>query len=83
MSHQLFGTATGTISAPTYACLTTKITKLYPQLALIFSIAVSRQSEEAYKRYMDDGITPLPIDVNIDVFKRALNLHHGIVFTVG
>ena len=60
MWHQLFGTAMGTIFAPSYACLTIgylEITKLYPKLALIFSIEVCRQIEETYKRHMDDGIT--------------------------
>jgi hypothetical protein len=86
MWHQLFGTAIGTIFAPPYACLTMgylEITKLYPQLALIFSIEVCRQIEEAYKRYMDDGITALPVDVGIDVFQGVLNNRHpGLVFTV-
>ena len=32
---------------------------------------------------MDYGITPLPVDVDIDVFKGVLNnLHPGILFTV-
>ena len=32
---------------------------------------------------MDYGITPLPVDVDIDVFKGVLNnLHPGIVFIV-
>ena len=86
MWHQLFGTAMGTIFAPPYACLTMgylEITKLYPQLTLMFSMEVCKQIEEAYKRYMDDGITPLPVDVDINVFKGVLNnLHPGIVFTV-
>ena len=79
MWHQLFDTAMGTIFTPTYACLTMgylEITKFYPQLVLIFNIDVCREIE-------DNGITPLPIDVDIDVFKEVLNnLHPGIVFTV-
>ena len=79
MWHQLFDTAMGTIFTPTYACLTMgylEITKFYPQLVLIFNIDVCRENE-------DNGITPLPIDVDIDVFKEVLNnLHPGIVFTV-
>ena len=86
MWHQLFGTAMGTIFAPPYACLTMgylEITKLYPQLALLFNMEVCKQIEEAYKKYMDDGITPPPVDVHIDVFKgMIINLQPSIVFTV-
>ena len=86
MWHQLVGTAMGTIFAPPYACLTMgflEITKLYPKLRQLFTEEICKQIEDAYYRYMDDGITPLPKEVDISVFKEILNnLHPGISFTV-
>ena len=76
----------GTIFAPPYACLTMgflEITKLYPKLRQLFTEEICKQIEDAYYRYMDDGITPLPKEVDISVFKEILNnLHPGISFTV-
>lgn len=86
MYLQLVGTAMGTIFAPPYACLTIgylEVTKLYPVLRERFPLHVAKLIEEQYKRYMDDGISPLPPEVSPDVFLEILNsLDPDISFTL-
>ena len=86
MYLQLIGTAMGTIFAPPYSCLTIgylEITKLYPELRMQFSLSIANFVEEQYKRYMDDGITPLPIDIDPKLFLEILNsLDSTIKFTL-
>ena len=86
MWHQLIGSAMGTIFAPPYACLTMGFleeTKLYPTLPLYFDLETCNRIIEHFFRYMDDGISPLPIEVDINVFLWLLNqLHPRIVFTI-
>ena len=76
----------GTIFAPPYACLTMgylEETKLYPTLSLYFDVELCNRIIEHYFRYMDDGITPLPVEVDINLFHEILNqLHPRIVFTI-
>ena len=86
MYLQLIGTAMGTIFAPPYACLTIgylEETKLYPILRSRFPLDIANLIEDLYKRYMDDGITPLPREVPPEVFLSILNsLDPSIQFTL-
>ena len=72
MYAQKIGTAIGTKFAPPYACLSMgylEETKLYPELYLHFDVSIVEFIIELYKRYMDDGIVPLPPTVDINVFE--------------
>ena len=87
MYHQEEGTAMGTIVAPVYACLTIGYLEeviLFPiELPKIFPSEICTIIENYYKRYMDDGFTPLPIEVDVGLFKSCLNnLNESIKFTV-
>ena len=76
MYLQLIGTAMGTIFAPPYSCLTIgylEETKLYPILRSRFPLHIAKFIEVMYKRYMDDGIPPLPLEVDPEVFLCILN----------
>ena len=86
MYLQLVGTAMGTIFAPPYSCLTIgflEVTKLYPALRSTFSTSAATYVEENYKRYMDDGITPLPPEISAEDFLSILlSLDRDIKFTL-
>ena len=75
------GTATGTIFAPPYACLSMGFleeTKLYPQLRQHFNEDTANHIIELYFRFMDDGIVPLPKRI-VETFKDILqNLDENI-----
>ena len=86
MYAQKIGTAIGTKFAPPYACLSMgylEETKLYPELYLHFDVSIVEFIIELYKRYMDDGIVPLPPTVDINVFESILQgLDPSIEFTL-
>ena len=86
MYLQLIGTAMGTIFAPPYSCLTIgylEVIKLYPAIRLHFPITTAKFIEDNYKRYMDDGTTPLPPDVDPALLLNILNsLDKDIKFTL-
>ena len=87
MYHQDKGTAMGTIMAPPYACLTVGFleeTILFPTiLPQYFPIDICDLIEDLYNRFMDDGFTPLPDEVDPEVFKSCMNsLHSDIIFTI-
>ena len=85
MFLQLTGTATGTIFAPPYACLSMgylEETKLYPQLHQYFEPSICDFLIRLYFRYMDDGIVAIPKSVDVTVFIGILqNLDEDINFT--
>ena len=85
MFLQVIGTATGTIFAPPYACLSMgylEVVKLYPQLRQHFETTISDYIIELYKRYMDDGIVALPKSVDIKLFQDIFqSLDDNIKFT--
>ena len=65
-------TAIETKFAPPYACLSMgylEENKLYPELYLRFDVSIVEFIIELYKRYMDNGIVPLPSTVDINVLK--------------
>ena len=70
--------------APSYACLTMRFleeTKLYPTLPLYFDLETCKRFIEYFYQYMDDGISPLAIEVDINLFIWLLNhLYPRIVF---
>lgn len=86
MYKQLIGTAMGTKFAPPYACLSIGFleeTKLYPELPLYFPASHCDFIIETFFRFMDDGITPWPKALDINVFNRILNnLDEKIEFTM-
>ena len=72
---QLTGTAIGTKFAPPYACLTCgylEMTKLYPALRRNFEKEMSDYIIESYYRYMDDGIVPIPKQIDISILNDIL-----------
>ena len=83
---QLIGTAIGTKFAPPYACLTCgylEVIKLYPALEMSFEKAISDYIIELFFRYMDDGIVPIPKQVNMELLENILqNLDPDIHFTL-
>ena len=84
--NQKEGTAMGNKAAPPYACLVMgylEETKLFPTiLPKYFSREQCDQITLYYKRYMDDGFSPLPNNVSIELFINCLNeMHPCIKFT--
>ena len=84
--HQLFGTAMGTIVAPSYACLVIGFleqVKLFPViLPQYFTLTQCNTIKKFLKRYMDDGFIPLPLQIDINTFMVCLNsMHKDIIFT--
>ena len=87
MFRQVIGTAMGTIFAPPYACLVIgylEETKLFPHLLPSrFSPEICEKIIEFFYRFMDDGTTLLPIEVDLEVFLSLLNsMHPAIKYTV-
>ena len=85
--HQNTGTGMGIKCAPSYACLTISFleeTCLYPkELPKYFPPNICAAIENNYKRYVDDGFTPLPENASEIHLQQALNnLHPSIIFTV-
>ena len=88
MFHQIIGTAMGTIFALPYACLVIGFledTKLYPQLLPSkFDEETCRLIIEHFYRFMDDGHTLLPEEIELDMFLQLLNnMHWAIKYTIG
>ena len=86
--RQIIGTAMGTIFAPPYACLVIgylEETKLYPQLLPSkFDEITCKKIIEHFYRFMDDGHSLLPEEVDQDVFLHLLNsMHYAIRYTIG
>ena len=76
MYNQLIGTAMGTKLAPPYACLAIGFleeTKFYLELPQFFSEEHCIFITKNFLRFMDDGFTPWPNILNIDIFKSLLN----------
>ena len=87
MFRQVIGTAMGTIFAPPYACLVIgylEETKLFPRLLPSkFSPETCQKIIEFFYRFMDDGTTLLPIEVDLQVFLSLLNsMHPSIKYTI-
>ena len=86
MYKQLEGTAMGSTFASFYACLVVgylEETILFPKLDTMFTQVQVTQIKENYKRYMDDGIIFLPVDIEDQLFLDLLNdLHPKIKFTL-
>ena len=85
--NQQKGASMGITFAPPYSCLAVgylEETKLFPiTLPKHFNNTICKIIEENYKRYMDDGIVPLPIDANSMIFLQCLNdLHPNLTFTL-
>ena len=77
----------GTIVAPPYACLVIRYLEeviLFPrELPKHFPPHICKIIESFFKRFMDDGFTPLPTEIDIELFKSCLNnLNDHIKFTV-
>ena len=68
MYAQKIGTAIGTKFAPAYACLS-MCYLILSELYLHFDVSIVEFIIELYKRYIDDGIVPLPPTVDINVFE--------------
>ena len=87
MFTQISGTAMGTKFAPPYACLTMGYLEeaiLFPKiLRKYFDENLCLYIQNNYLRYMDDGFIILPVNINAEQFKTALNeLHPAITFTM-
>ena len=87
MWHQIIGTSMGSIFAPPYACLTIGFleeTKFYPTLLPSkFDPVICEKIIEFFFRFMDDGTTLLPEDVDESIFLELLNsMHPSIKYTV-
>ena len=87
MFRQVIGTAMGAIFAPPYACLTIgylEETKLYPTLLPSkFDAETCLSIIEYFFRFMDDGTTLFPANVNEEEFKILLNsMHPAIKYTI-
>ena len=82
---QRVGTAMGTDFAPPYACLTMgylEETKLKPKLLEFFTPTQCQFIIEHFFRYIDDGFSLWPKDLNLDHFMEVMNsLHPSIKFT--
>ena len=74
------GTAMGTVAAPTYACLVIgylEEIKLFRNiLPRHFNNEQCNYLKEHFKRYMDDGFSPIRSDIDIDLFLHCLNSQH-------
>ncbi len=87
MYHQIIGTSMGTIFAPPYSCLTVgylEETKLYPViLPSKFSNTICERIIEHFYRFMDDGTTLLPAEIEHELFLQLLNsMHPAIQYTI-
>ena len=87
MYNQLVGTAMGHIFAPPYACLVIgylEEEKLFKtELQKCFDAPDIMTIQKNYKRYMDDGTTLLPNNIECEKLLSCLNnLHENIVFTL-
>ena len=88
MFRQIIGTAMGTIFAPPYACLVIgylEETKLYPVLLPSkFDEITCAKIIEHFFRFMDDGHSLLPEEIDYDVFLHTLSsMHWSIRYTIG
>ena len=86
MYHQIVGTAMGSIFAPPYACLTIGFleeTILFPSLASQLANEVYDCIIDRFFRFMDDGITLLPAEVDENLILNLLNrMHPAIRYTI-
>lgn len=87
MYHQVTGTAMGAIFAPPYACLVIgylEETKLFKVLLPAhFDPETCQRIIDFFYRFMDDGTTLFPTNVDKDLFLRLLNsMHPAIKYTV-
>ena len=87
MYHQIIGTAMGSNFAPPYSQLTIGFleeTKLYPiLLPSQFDAETCARIIELFFRFMDDGTTLFPGDVDLDIFLSLLNsMHPAIQYTI-
>ena len=85
--RQIIGTAMGKEVASPYACLTVGFleeTELFPNLLPAHLEARFVQTAiEQYFRFVDDGITALPNEIQPEVFQNILNsMHPQIQFTI-
>ena len=84
--NQLSGTAMGSSFASFYACLTIgylEETILFPAIDAKYDEHIAKIIKETYKRFMDDGIVFLPIEVSKTEFLELLNaMHPSITFTL-
>ena len=88
MYHQLIGVSMGTIFAPPYSCLSVGFleeTILYPVLLPSkFDPDTCNFIIENFFRFMDDGNTLLPEEIDEDQFLALLNsMNQYIQFTIG
>ena len=86
MYQQVVGGAMGSIFIPTYAQLTVgylEETKLYPLLTSKFDTETANDIIEHFFRFMDDGTTLFPMEVDEDVFLELINsMHPAIQYTM-
>ena len=87
MYHQIIGTAMGSIFAPPYSQLTIGFleeTKLFPLLLPSkFDAETCAKIIDYFFRFMDDGTTLFPSDVDEEVFLELLNsMHPAIRYTI-
>ena len=87
MYHQVIGTAMGSIFAPPYVKLTIgylEETKLFPVLLPSkFDMETCKRIIEYFFRFMDDGTTLFPDNVDEEVFLELLNnMHPAIQYTL-
>ena len=87
MYHQVIGTAMGSIFAPPYAQLTIGFleeTRLYPLLLPSkFDLETCKRIIEFFYRFMDDGTTLFPGDIDEEIFLQLLNsMHPAIQYTL-
>ena len=85
--HQIIGTAMGSIFAPPYSQLTIGFleeTKLFPYLLPTkFDMETCMKIIEYFYRFMDDGTTLIPEEVDEDVILELLNsMHPAIRYTM-
>ena len=84
--HQIIGTAMGSIFAPPYSQLTIGFleeTKFYPSLRREFDEDTCKLIILYFFRFMDDGTTLIPDEVDEDVILRLLNsMHPAIRYTL-
>ena len=87
MYQQKIGTSMGSIFAPTYSQLTVgylEETKLFPVLLPSkFDAETTQAIIDYFYRFMDDGTTLFPADVDEDVFLELINsMHPSIQYTM-
>ena len=85
--HQLVGTAMGKEVASPYACLTVRYleeTILFPTLLpRTYGQTLANTIIERFYRFVDDGITALPTNVDPHTFNNTLNkMNPAIQFTI-